>query len=77
MNHLPQLREVPQRVGSLSNRFGRRNASYRLHDCAYTKFGFHVLEMGDDRMPRNAQDMSDLPGGLTLGGPFEAFEFAG
>jgi hypothetical protein len=77
MSHLPQLREVTQRMRSLSNQFGCRDTGHRLHDCPYTKFGFSVFEISGDCVPRNAENSSDLPCGFTLSSPFETFGFAG
>jgi hypothetical protein len=64
MSYLPQLREVTQRVELLSNQFEFRGSGRRLHDCPYAKLGFSVLEISGDRVPRIAENSSDLRGGL-------------
>ena len=59
------------------HRFGRREARYRLNDCAHTELCLRVFKISGSGVPRNAKDLSCLPGRFSLSGPFETFKFTG
>ena len=57
-------------AGLSLNRFEDCQSSNRLNYRAHAEFGFGVLEIRRDGVPRNAKNTSDFPSGLALGRPF-------